>query len=224
MKERLFVWGGGALFVGSLATCAYCYLMVWGRPQSPAAVSIAINALLLALFAAHHSLLARETVKARLARIVPQRLLRSIYVWTASALLIVVCIFWQPIGGVVYRDTGWRALPHAIVQIAGLWMIAESARAIDPLELAGIRIQAARDALQITGPYRWVRHPLYLGWILAAFGAAHMTGDRLAFAAITSLYLAIAVPWEERSLKESFGRDYLDYMQRVRWRIIPYVY
>jgi protein-S-isoprenylcysteine O-methyltransferase Ste14 len=163
-------------------------------------------------------------MKARLARIVPQRLLRSIYVWTASALLIVVCIFWQPIGGVVYRDTGWRALPHAIVQIAGLWMIAESARAIDPLELAGIRIQAARDALQITGPYRWVRHPLYLGWILAAFGAAHMTGDRLAFAAITSLYLAIAVPWEERSLKESFGRDYLDYMQRVRWRIIPYVY
>src|SRR5260221_727090 len=83
------------------------------------------------------------------------RLLRSIYVWTASAMLIVVCIFWQPIGGVLYRDAGWRAWPHAIVQVAGLWMIAESARAIDPLELAGIRVHAARDALQITGPYRW---------------------------------------------------------------------
>jgi protein-S-isoprenylcysteine O-methyltransferase Ste14 len=242
MKERLFVWLGGAAFVGSLAICAYHYLFVWGQRLNPAvdlilhdtyyvgwhhynpAASIALDTLLLSVFAAHHSVFARETVKARLTRVVPDRLLRSVYVWTASVLLVLVCILWRPIDGEVYRVTGWREAAHAIVQFAGLSMIAASVRAIDPLELAGIRTQQARHALQITGPYRWVRHPLYLGWMLAVFGVAHMTGDRLAFAVLTSLYLIIAVPWEERSLRQSFGENYLDYMQRVRWRIIPYVY
>jgi protein-S-isoprenylcysteine O-methyltransferase Ste14 len=56
------------------------------------------------------------------------------------------------------------------------------------------------------------------------FGAAHMTGDRLAFAAITSLYLCVAVPWEERALRQSFGAEYDRYMQQVRWRVVPYMY
>jgi protein-S-isoprenylcysteine O-methyltransferase Ste14 len=99
-------------------------------------------------------------------------------------------------------------------------------RAIDPLELAGIRRPgtAGPSALQITGPYRLVRHPLYLGWMLIVFGAAHMTGDRLAFASITSLYLVIAIPWEERSLERAFGDAYRRYQVDVRWRAIPYVF
>jgi len=240
MKERLFVWLGGTLFVASLAVCAYYYLIVWAqdptielivhdpyevsRHGGTPAASIGANTFLFGLFAMHHSVFARDGVKARLARIVPERLLRSVYVWTASALLLLVCALWQPLGGEAYRATGWRALAHALLQLVGLGVMAASVRVIDPLELAGIRRQTTRDALQVSGPYRWVRHPLYLGWILAVFGAAHMTGDRLAFAAISSLYLVIAVPWEERSLRESLGQAYLDYMQRVRWRIIPYVY
>ena len=76
----------------------------------------------------------------------------------------------------------------------------------------------------MTGPYRWVRHPLYLGWVLMVFGAAHMTGDRLAFAAITTAYLVVAIPWEERSLRQSFGDEYARYMRDVRWRMIPFIY
>ena len=76
----------------------------------------------------------------------------------------------------------------------------------------------------MTGPYRWVRHPLYLGWLLMVFGAAHMTGDRLAFAAITTAYLVVAIPWEERSLRQSFGEAYARYMRDVRWRMIPFIY
>jgi len=78
--------------------------------------------------------------------------------------------------------------------------------------------------LQTTGPYRWVRHPLYLGWLLAVWGHAHMTGDRALFAAITTIYLAAAVPFEERSLVASFGETYRDYQRNVRWRMVPYVY
>ena len=56
------------------------------------------------------------------------------------------------------------------------------------------------------------------------FGAAHMTGDRLAFAALTTLYLVVAIPLEERSLRRSFGDDYARYARDVRWRMIPFIY
>ena len=78
--------------------------------------------------------------------------------------------------------------------------------------------------LQITGPYRFVRHPLYLGWILIVFAPANMTGDRFTFAVISSAYLLVAIPWEERSLEATFGDAYAHYRQQVRSRVIPYVY
>src|SRR6267142_1716042 len=96
--------------------------------------------------------------------------------------LILVRLVWQPVGGDLYDAAGWRAVAHAAVQLAGLALIAQSVRTIDPLELAGIRPSSGGDGLQVRGPYRLVRHPLDLGWILAAFGAGHMTGDRFAFA------------------------------------------
>ena len=155
------------------------------------------------------------------------------YVWIASLLLGLVCISWRPIGGDVYHAHDVAAVALTAVQLAGFWIIARAVAKIDPLELAGIHApesdaagstMAGPSALQITGPYRWVRHPVYLGWILIVFGAAHMTGDRLAFAAISSLYLVTAVPWEERALRQSFGQEYDRYMRQVRWRVLPYMY
>jgi methanethiol S-methyltransferase len=226
MGARLFVWLGGALFVVSLAYCAWWYLFALSTPRPGVSWSaLAIDAFLLAVFAVHHSVLAREGVKARVSRIVPQRLLRSVYVWTASLLLITVCAFWAPIGGELYRvPGGWPAFALAAVQLYGVWLIVQSVRGIDALELAGIRREAARGPLQIGGPYALVRHPLYFGWVLAVFATPHMTGDRLAFAALTTLYLVIAIPLEERSLARSFGADYARYARAVRWRIIPFIY
>ena len=239
---RVFVWTGGAMFVTSLAVCAYHYLVVWGRPVVRAVAlerrdvyyiagghvvplaELAIDVVLLTLFAAHHSVFARDRVKTWLTRVVPAPLLRSVYVWIASALLILVCVLWRSVGGDVYQVAGARAVAHAALQLAGVWLIARAVAGLDPLELAGIRPRTRMDALTVTGVYHWVRHPLYLGWMLAVFGAAHMTGDRLAFAVITSIYLIVAVPWEERSLVRSFGESYLQYQRTVRWRIIPFIY
>jgi protein-S-isoprenylcysteine O-methyltransferase Ste14 len=227
--ERLFVWSGGTLFVLSLVACAYKYLFVWASPQtgtgrwSPAGAA-AIDAVLFGVFALHHSLFARDAVKRQVARAVPDRLLRSVYVWIASLLLIIVLALWQPVAGGFYAVTGWRALAHGAVQLSGLWLIAQSVAKIDPLELAGIKPVSGSDALQITGPYRWVRHPLYLGWLLAVSGAARITADRLTFAVVTMAYLCVAVPWEERSLRRVFGESYARYQRTVRWRIVPYVY
>lgn len=229
--ERLFVWAGGALFVLSLAACVFCYVVLWSAPEAgdgsagqARARAIAVDAGLFAVFALHHSLFARESMKRRLARRVPDRLLRSVYVWTASLLLLGVLASWQPVAGDVYDVTGWRVFLHAAVQLGGVWLISRSVARIDPLELAGIRPESRGGALQIAGPYRWVRHPLYLGWLLAVFGAAHMTGNRLAFAAISTAYLVAAIPWEERSLRRTFGQSYERYQRTVRWRLVPFVY
>jgi protein-S-isoprenylcysteine O-methyltransferase Ste14 len=231
MAQRAFVWLGGALFVGSLAYCAWWFLVRLSRPFDAAQGepmtawgSFAVDILLVTVFAVHHSVLAREGVKARVARLIPAPLVRSAYVWIASLLLIMVCALWAPIGGDIYHATGWRAVIHAAIQLSGVWLIAQSVRGIDPLELAGIRRESARGPLQVRGPYAIVRHPLYFGWVLALFATAHMTGDRLAFAVITTLYLVIAIPWEERSLVRSFGDDYIRYTRQVRWRIVPFIY
>jgi methanethiol S-methyltransferase len=223
--SRLFVWSGGAMFVASLALCAWWYLAALGTAGLPFAPSaVLFDTFVFALFASHHSVFARDRVKAAVSRAVTDDLVRPVYVWTASVLLIAVIGLWRPVGGELYRVTGWPALLCAGVQLAGIGLIARAVRTIDPLELAGIRRDAGRGALQVAGPYRWVRHPVYLGWIVSVFGAAHMTGDRLLFAATTTVYRAAAVPWEERALLKSFGEDYRRYRQRVRWRIVPYVY
>jgi methanethiol S-methyltransferase len=220
----VFQWLGGGVFVAALALCGYSYVVIWARSTPFDSGAIAIDCVLFTAFAAHHSVFAREPVKRWLVKLVPEGLLRSVYVWIASLLLILMCVGWQPVGGDVYHVHGWRALAHAAVQLAGVLIIASAVRAIDALELAGIRSHVGDDSLQIGGPYRLVRHPLYLGWLVATFGAAHMTGDRLLFAGISVFYLIIAVPFEERSLVRSFGQHYSQYQQLVRWRIVPYVY
>jgi protein-S-isoprenylcysteine O-methyltransferase Ste14 len=238
--DRLFVWAGGGMFVGSLGYCAYSYLCRWsGGGAAGGWPACAFDAVLLSVFATHHSLFARDMVKQWLARHVPEQLLRSIYVWIAALLLLVACGFWQPIGGELYDAGGWISALHIAVQLLGLWLIARAVGRIDPLELAGIRRprrtivasdgneasdRAASERLQVVGPYRFVRHPLYFGWLLIVFGTPHLTGDRLAFAVITTLYLVLAIPWEERSLTAEFGEEYERYKQRVRWKLVPYVY
>ncbi|HUR34018.1 MAG TPA: hypothetical protein VM032_09515, partial [Vicinamibacterales bacterium] len=69
-----------------------------------------------------------------------------------------------------------------------------------------------------------VRHPLYLGWVLVLFGATRMTGDRLLFAAISTVYLLVAMPFEETALLDQFGQRYREYRRAVRWRLIPYIH
>jgi protein-S-isoprenylcysteine O-methyltransferase Ste14 len=103
----------------------------------------------------------------------------------------------------------------------------DAARSIDLLDLAGIRQTTGRQTgagIQARGAYRFVRHPIYLGWALLTFGAPVMTATRFSFACISTLYLIVAIPFEERSLVEAFGDEYREYRRRVRWRMLPGVY
>ena len=225
MAGRAFVWIGGALFVMSLSWCVWLYGVALSRSAPFAGwASLVVDAGLVAMFALHHSRFARVGMIAWMGRVVSPPLMRSTYVWIASLLLTLVCVGWQTIGGEVYRFTGLLAIALFACQAAGLWLTARGVARIDPLELAGIHSAANSQGLQVTGPYRWVRHPLYLGWALMVFSAPHMTGDRLAFAIITTGYLVAAIPWEEQSLRQSFGDSYDRYASDVRWRMIPFIY
>ncbi len=78
--------------------------------------------------------------------------------------------------------------------------------------------------LTTRGLYAFVRHPLYFAWTLFVFGAPTMTGTRASFAIVSTAYLMIAIPWEERGLVATFGQQYEDYRRRVKTRMIPWVY
>jgi protein-S-isoprenylcysteine O-methyltransferase Ste14 len=234
----VFAWLGGLTFVSSLSFFAVFYLVSLrraGPPGGDPVTSTLFNVALFGLFALHHSVMARDRVKRALESIVPAWLERSLYVWVSSVLFAAVCFWWQRIPGVIYGLEPPVSWIGYAVQILGLILILRSSAALSFLELAGIqqvtdatghRVPATvrKNELVTTGPYRIVRHPLYLGWVLLVFGSPVMTADRLSFASISTIYLAIAVPWEERTLRRIFGADYAAYAERVRWRMVPGLY
>jgi methanethiol S-methyltransferase len=223
----LVAWTGALAFVASLAYLVYFQVVTLASSDGDAAsrpVNILLNTLMFSLFAVHHSLLARPRAKDIMRRFAPPRLERAIYVWTASILLAAVCALWQPLAGSIYSVEGTWRLPLWVLQGVGVLTIVQAARALSAFELAGIhQAQGRRVAgtLKAVGPFRVVRHPIYLGWILIVCATPTMTVNRVVFAVMSSAYLILAIPWEEKSLVAEFGDRYREYQQAVRWRLLP---
>jgi protein-S-isoprenylcysteine O-methyltransferase Ste14 len=229
---------GGLLFAGSLVFFAVSYtsgfdgLTAW--TASNGWRTAAIDIVLFTVFALHHSVFARTPVRRSLERLVPAELERSVYVWIASLLFLAVCVFWQPVPGALWDVSGAAMWLMRGAQALGAALSVISARRLDVLALAGVR-QAIHlrpapapaggdDPVLDRGPYGIVRHPIYFGWFLMVWCAPQMNGTRLVFAAISCLYLVLAIPFEERDLRRTFGPSYGRYSERVRWRIVPGVY
>jgi protein-S-isoprenylcysteine O-methyltransferase Ste14 len=147
-------------------------------------------------------------------------------VWVASALFVAVCALWRPVPGVAWHVDGASRWLLLAGQAAGVWLTLRSAAMIDILELSGVRqlspIQRTIE-FKTTGPYGWVRHPIYSGWFLVVFCVPMMTMTRLVFAVTSSAYLLLAIPFEERSLRAS-ASAYGEYVRRVRWKLVPGIY
>jgi protein-S-isoprenylcysteine O-methyltransferase Ste14 len=231
---RVFSILGGLLFAASLMYAAFAYLTAFGESPWPwswagGTRAAAIDLLLFTLFAAHHSLFARFGVKAWVTRLAPS-IERSIYVWCASLLFMLLMWGWVQVPGTTWVATGPMALLLTGVQLAGVVMTGIASRHIGVLSLAGIapqrpaHVNAAPSALKRDGLYGLVRHPIYFAWVLMVWPVPVMTGSRLVFAVLSTIYLMAAVPWEERSLRREFGPAYDDYSREVRWRMMPGVY
>lgn len=238
----IVAWTGTVMFAASLVWFVYCYLVRFGRPAPPGAVLVPllVDLLLFSVFALHHSVLARSPTKRALSRIVPADLERSLYTWVASLLFLGVCTWWQPVPGVFYQlDGAWRVSAWS-VQLFAILLTLRAAHALDVLDLAGVRgvfrprlttpagnesgTSEGRPTLTTGGLYGFVRHPLYFGWAVFVFSTPTMTGTRAAFAIISTAYLMIAIPWEERGLVETFGTEYEVYRRSVKTRMIPWMY
>jgi len=246
LVRLVFAWFAAAAFAASLGYFLYAYLFLFGpalptavaapagafpAPPGPApalSASVGINLALFTVFALHHSIFARTGIKRLVRSIVPADLERSVYTLAASVLFAAVCWLWQPVAGTAWSLPGVGGYAGYLTQLAGIVLTIIGARALDVLELAGVRQvlpgSAGARPLKTDGLYGFVRHPLYFAWILMVFAAPVMTMTRLTFAAISTVYLAIAIPLEERSLIETFGADYASYQRKVRWRMIPGIY
>jgi methanethiol S-methyltransferase len=225
---------GAALFVLSLSYFVYSYWTVFGvradGPLRPPAVLW--NVVLFSVFALHHSVCARERIRHALTQALGP-LERSFYVWLASLLFIAVCWLWQPLSGVIWdvgdaRVGGATRFILLFLQIGGISFSVYSAAALDVWELAGIRQlkPAPPEAFEFktTGPYGLVRHPIYFGWFLIVFAVGTMTMTRFVFAVVSCVYLLLAIPFEERSLRRSTNGAYDRYMQRVPRKLVPGLY
>jgi protein-S-isoprenylcysteine O-methyltransferase Ste14 len=196
----------------------------------PLSTAIVVNISLLLLFAVQHNIMARPWFKDWWTRFVPRPIERSTYVATAS--LILMLLYWQ-----------WRSMPEVVWHVdsaAGrgtLWalyflgwaIVFYSSSVIDHFELFGLKqvwlYFIGRE--QVTAPfserslYRWVRHPLMLGFIIAFWAAPTMSQGRLLFAAVTTVWILVAIQIEERDLAHYLGEPYRNYRERTPM-IVPW--
>src|SRR6185503_16851876 len=200
-----------------------------GSP-GPIGEALVIDVLLLSLFAVQHSVMARKPFKRWLTQFVPASIERSTYVLLASLALILVFWQWRPIPAVVWEAAN-PALAMALLGLSLLgWLIVLlSTFLINHFELFGLQQvllnmtgkDAAEPRFRTPLLYKLVRHPLYLGFIIAFWATPVMTAGHLLFALVTTVYILVAIALEERDLIDLFGDEYRRYRQRVAM-LVPF--
>ena len=190
----------------------------------PLGESLIVNIHLMALFAIQHSVMARKGFKQWWTRFVPKAVERSTYVLLASLVLLLLFWQWRPLPAVVWHVEDMQlAMIVTAVSHIGWVIVFASTFLINHFELFGLH-QVANNLSGRPMPeprfrvplfYKFVRHPLYLGFILAFWAAPVMTVGHLLFAAVTTAYILVAIQLEERDLVALFGDDYRRYRQRV---------
>ena len=234
MNAMLSLTYGLLVYLFFAATFAYAVLFVGNLavPKSidsgaagPLAQSLVVNLVLLALFAVQHSVMARRSFKRWWTRIIPPAAERSTFVLASTTALALLLWQWRPIPEPVL----WRvASPAGVAVLQGVfwlgWVVAlVSTFLIDHFELFGLRQAHARLTGRQPAPpqlvtpwlYRHVRHPLYLGFLLAFWAAPVMTAGHLLFSLGMTGYILIGIWFEERDLVAQFGERYRAYRRQV---------
>jgi protein-S-isoprenylcysteine O-methyltransferase Ste14 len=195
-----------------------------GGTTVPTALALIVNLVLMSIFAIQHSVMARPQFKQWWTKFVPPSVERTTYVMLASLALILLLWQWRPMPAVLWQI----ADPRIAMAVTGLsflgWLIVlTSTFLINHFELFGLR-QVANNLVGRPMPtarfrvplfYNFVRHPIYLGFIIAFWAAPTMTVGHLLFAAVTTAYIFVGIWLEERDLIDIFGDEYRRYRQRV---------
>jgi len=193
-------------------------------PQVPLLQALLVNVLLLGIFAVQHSLMARPFFKQAWTKIVPKPAERSTYVLFSSLALILMFWQWQPMGGIVW-DVQYPVGKGLLLSLYAFgWLLVLAATfLINHFDLFGLRqvtlYLLGKEYTQLPfktpGLYRFVRHPLYVGWFFAFWATPTMTSAHLVFALTTTAYILMAIQWEERDLLDEHGKVYENYRRSV---------
>jgi protein-S-isoprenylcysteine O-methyltransferase Ste14 len=190
----------------------------------PMQTALLIDVLLMSVFAIQHSVMARPQFKEWWTRFVPKTVERSTYVLLASLALALLLWQWRPMPAVLWQvaDPG-VAMALTGLSLVGFFIVLTSTFLINHFELFGLH-QVANNLTGREMPvqrfrtplyYRFVRHPIYLGFVIAFWSTPTMTIGHLLFAAVTTAYIVIGILLEERDLVDAFGDEYRDYRSRV---------
>ena len=202
-----------------------------GGVEGPLILSIIINVALMGLFAVQHSVMARPGFKKWWTTYVPLPIERSTYVLLASLILLLLYYFWQPLTGTVWSVTS-PALRNVIWAIFALgWgVVLLSTFMIGHFDLFGLQQvlfhkqgkKTPESKFKEPGFYKFIRHPIMTGFIIAFWATPDMTMGHLLFAAVTTAYILISIQLEERDLIALLGNAYVNYRERVP-ALIPFI-
>jgi protein-S-isoprenylcysteine O-methyltransferase Ste14 len=191
--------------------------------------ALLVDAFLVGAFGGQHSVMARPKFKHWWTRFIPEPVERSTYVMFSNLALGLLFWQWQPMGGVIWdvQDPVGRAILHGLLGL-GFFIVVIATFLINHSDLFGLRqvwlYLRGRPYTSLTfttpGPYKVIRHPMYVGWLLAFWATPTMTIAHLVFAAGMTIYIFIAIRYEERDLVEAHGEAYADYRRKVPM-IIP---
>jgi protein-S-isoprenylcysteine O-methyltransferase Ste14 len=233
MKQALAFVYGVLAYVLFLGTFLYAIAFVGnlgvptsvdsGKPPSTLE-ALVIDALLLGLFAVQHSVMARYSFKQGWTRVVSWYLERSTFVLAATLALALVLWQWRPIPRIIWdlRGTAVASVLNALFWV-GWAILLLSTFLIDHFELFGLeqvwayvkKREFHRPAFKTPLFYQWVRHPIYLGFVIAFWSAPVMTAGHLLFSIATTAYIFVGIYFEERDLVRAYGDAYLEYKRRV---------
>jgi protein-S-isoprenylcysteine O-methyltransferase Ste14 len=195
-----------------------------GPATGPFGLALVVNAGLLGLFAVQHSAMARPFFKRWLVRYLPEAAERSTYVLLSSLALLLLFWQWRPMGGTVWSLTHPLGIGIMNTGFALGWLLVlVTTFLINHFDLFGLRqtwkyfrgIPYRPLRFATPGPYKLVRHPLYVGWLCAFWFTPTMTAAHLVFALATTAYILVAIRLEERDLVDVHGRDYVEYRKRT---------
>ena len=195
------------------------------RPASfGAGLAVVVNGLLLVMFGVQHSVMARPAFKRWWTKFVPTPIERSTYVMISNALMILMFAFWIPMPSIIWHVESqvWRCSIWA-VGLGGWLLVPGASLLINHFDLFGTRqVWLHLMGRPYTQPpfrtpmlYRVVRHPLYVGWLVAFWATPTMTAGHLMFAAVQTAYILIAIRFEERDLRELHGEEYETWRQKT---------
>lgn len=231
-RIAVFLYG---LFCYAIFFCTFLYAVgfvggmavpksIDSTPSAPQGTALLIDAALLAVFALQHSGMARQGFKRVWTKIIPRPVERSTFVLLASAALLLLFWKWEPIGGIVWdvRSPSARLLLEGL-SLAGWSIVLISTFLVDHFDLFGLRqvfrylkgIPYTPPPFTTRGWYGYVRHPIYLGFLVAFWATPVMTIAHLAFAVATTAYILIAIQLEERDMVRFHGTRYEAYRKQV---------